>query len=57
MHAEHIEDTGANMSNAQLEAAERSQLLERENADLQQQLKALESRYDSSRQVRPMHFA
>jgi hypothetical protein len=47
-----MEDTGANMSNVQLEATESSQLVERENADLRQQLKALESRYDSSRQVR-----
>jgi hypothetical protein len=52
-----MEDTGANMSNVQLEATESSQLVERENADLRQQLKALESRYDSSRQVRPLLFA
>jgi hypothetical protein len=58
MHAEHIEDTGANMSNVQLQAAERAQQrLERENADLKQQLKSMESRYDSSRQVRSQHGA
>lgn len=56
MHAEHMEDTGANMSIVQLQAAERAQQrLERENADLKQQLKSIESRYDNSRQVRPLH--
>lgn len=52
MHAEHMEDTGANMSIVQLQAAERAQQrLERENADLKQQLKSIESRYDNSRQL------
>jgi hypothetical protein len=56
MQTEHIEDTGANMDNTQLQAAERAQQrLELENADLKQQLKSMESRYDSSRQVRLTH--
>ncbi|KAF6262500.1 hypothetical protein COO60DRAFT_612441 [Scenedesmus sp. NREL 46B-D3] len=50
MHAEHIGDTGAIMSNAQPQAVERAHHLEQENADLKQQLTAMESRYDSSRQ-------
>jgi hypothetical protein len=54
MHAEQTEDTGANMSNSQLEAAARAQHLERENAGLKQQLEGLESR---CQQVRPIQSA